>query len=351
MMSSATQQLTLRQPDDWHIHLRDGAMMRAVLPYTAAVFARAIIMPNLTPPITHKEMAAAYRQRITDALPAGMTFTPLMTLYLTDSADADDIEAGFRAGLYTAAKLYPAHATTNSAHGVTAIKHITKALEMMQHIGMPLLVHGEVTDGDVDVFDREKIFIDRVLVPLLKDFPSLKIVLEHITTRDAVMFIETHHHKHKLGATITPHHLLINRNAMFKGGMRPHYYCLPIVKREEHRQALVKAATSGAACFFLGTDSAPHKNSAKENACGCAGIFCAPQALELYAEVFESAQALDQLETFASINGPHFYGLPLNEKRITLVRADGEEAPAIMLEDGEMLNPFALGTKRRWRII
>lgn len=349
-MTKTPQKLILKRPDDWHVHLRDGDMLRLVLPYTARVFARAIVMPNLAPPITSVALAMAYRARIEKALPQGLTFTPLMTLYLTDAADPQDIRRGYKDGVYTAAKLYPAHATTNAAHGVTDIKNITKALEAMQELGMPLLLHGEVTDPAIDVFDREKVFIERVLQKLQHDFPALKIVLEHITTRQAVEFVETQAGRYSIAATITPHHLHINRNAMFRGGIRPHFYCLPVAKREEHRLALIRAATGGKACFFLGTDTAPHIASAKESACGCAGIFCAPQAMELYAEIFEDEGRLDMLEAFASLNGPRFYGLPENGENITLVREENEEAQPLIAWDQEKLVPFALNTKRRWRV-
>jgi dihydroorotase len=342
--------ITLRRPDDWHLHVRDGDMLKAVLPYTAKVFARAIIMPNLTPPVTSKDAAAAYRQRILDAVPAGVKFTPLMTLYLTDDVNVDDLRAGFKEGIYTAAKLYPAHATTNSAKGVTDIKNIAGALNAMQEIGMPLLVHGEVNDPEVDIFDREKVFLQRVLAPMLYDYAALKIVLEHITTTDSVQFVREHSRNHKLAATITPHHLYINRTSIFQGGLRPHYYCLPVAKRETHRQALVYAATSGEPCFFLGTDSAPHTARAKESACGCAGVFSAPNALQLYAEVFDNLQTLDRLEAFASLNGPRFYGLPVNEEKITLTREAVDEPAPIDLSGGEKLVPFMLGSKRSWNI-
>lgn len=350
-MTKQLQKLTIKRPDDWHTHLRDGEMLRLVLPYTARAFARAIVMPNLAPPITSVPQAMNYKARIMEALPAGMNFTPLMTLYLTDGADAHDIERGFKDGVYTAAKLYPAHATTNSAHGVTDIKNIKPALEMMQRLGMPLLLHGEVTDPDVDVFDREKVFIERILQPLLKDYPALKVVLEHITTKNAVDFVEGHAGKNKIAATITPHHLHINRNAMFQGGMRPHYYCLPVAKREVHRKALVKAATEAKPCFFLGTDTAPHRASAKESACGCAGVFCAPQALELYAEIFDAEGKLDRFESFASLNGPRFYGLPENEGTVTLSREENEETAPLSAPDNDRLVPFALNTKRTWRLL
>lgn len=341
-LSAIPMELTLRRPDDWHVHLRDGAMMQVVLPFTARNFARAIVMPNLTPPVTRKEQAAAYRARILAALPEGAHFTPLMTLYLTDAVDVEDLETGFAEGIYTAAKLYPAHATTNSAHGVTSVQKIRPALERMQRLGMPLLIHGEVTDATVDIFDREAVFIERVLQPLINDFPALKIVLEHITTKEAVDFVRAKQATQKLGATITPHHLHINRNALFQGGIRPHYYCLPVAKRELHRKALVHAATSGERPFFLGTDSAPHKKSAKESACGCAGVFCAPHALEHYATVFAAEKALDRFEAFASLNGPRFYGLPPNEERIALRVVEAAEPAAITLPDGDRLIPFAI---------
>lgn len=346
-----TDKLTIRRPDDWHLHVRDGAMMALVVPYTARVFGRAIIMPNLTPPITARDAASAYRSRIRAAVPEGINFTPLMTLYLTDQVNVKDLEAGHEEGIYTAAKLYPAHATTNSSHGVTNLKNIYKALEAMQRIGMPLLVHGEVTDPEVDIFDREKVFIDTVLVHLMKDFPELKIVLEHATTQDAVDFVRAQQGHCKIGATITPHHLHINRNAIFKGGIRPHFYCLPVAKRELHRKALMAAATSGEACFFLGTDSAPHPASAKESACGCAGIFSAMNALELYADIFASAGAIQHLEAFASLNGPLFYGLPANNEMITLVKGTGENVAPLPIENGESLVPFDTGTKTGWTIL
>jgi dihydroorotase len=343
-------EITLRRPDDWHLHLRDGAMLTTVLPYSSRVFARAIIMPNLTPPVTDKAAAAAYRERILAALPKGDRFTPLMTLYLTDGVDVADLKAGHAEGIYTAAKLYPAHATTNSAQGVTAIEKIYPALEAMQAIGMPLLVHGEVTDPNVDVFDREKIFIERTLAMLLQKFPSLKVVLEHVTTREAIDFVLAMQGRHKLAATITPHHLHINRNAIFKGGLRPHFYCLPVAKREEHRLAVVRAATSGASCFFLGTDSAPHAAKTKENACGCAGIFCAPYALEQYVQIFESQDALDRLEAFTSLNGPAFYGLPPNEEKVTLVRNGGRPSGMIPLQAEDHLIPFETEMKTAWTV-
>lgn len=314
--------LTIRKPDDWHLHLRDGAMLKAVLPFTAAHFARAIVMPNLVPPVVTRADAAAYRQRIMAALPAGYGFTPLMTLYLTEATDPDDVEAAFAAGEVAAVKLYPAGATTNSQSGVRDISKVYPVLERMAAIGMPLCVHGEVTDPSVDVFDREAVFIETVLDPLRQRFPELRIVMEHVTTKDGVDYVRGA--EANLAATITTHHLIINRNAIFTGGIRPHYYCLPVAKREVHRLALRQAATSGDRRFFLGTDSAPHVDALKESACGCAGIFTAPNTLSCLAHVFEEEGALEKLEAFASLNGPAFYGLPPNEARITLRR---QEAP------------------------
>ncbi len=343
-----TDTITIRRPDDWHVHLRDGAMLEAVAPFTARQFARAIIMPNLSPPVTSAASAAAYRDRIMAALPAGSDFTPLMTCYLTDDADADDIAAGHAAGIFTAAKLYPANATTNSAHGVTDVAHIMPVLERMQEIGMPLLVHGEVTDSDIDIFDREAVFIERILEKLIEALPNLKVVLEHITTEQAVRFVESC--GPNVAATITPHHLHINRNAMFAGGIRPHAYCLPVAKREVHRLALRKAATSGSPKYFLGTDSAPHEIHAKESACGCAGIFNAPFALESYAAVFDEEGALDRLEGFASEHGPNFYGLPLNEDKVTLARSSSV-IPGNLAAAGSQLVPFHAGADLNWRIL
>jgi dihydroorotase len=339
--------LTIRRPDDWHVHLRDGDMLAAVAPYTARQFARAIVMPNLMPPVVTAAAAAAYRTRILAALPAGTDFTPLMTCYLTDEADPDEIARGHRDGVFTAAKLYPAGATTNSANGVTGIGRISKALERMQAIGMPLLVHGEVTDPDVDIFDREAVFIDRILAPLTRDLPALKIVLEHVTTADAVAFVEDA--GPQVAATVTPHHLVINRNALFAGGLRPHAYCLPVAKRERHRLAVRRAATSGSPKFFLGTDSAPHGVEKKESACGCAGIFNAPFALEVYAQAFEEEGALDRFEGFASEHGPRFYGLPLNEERVTL-RREPVAVPDYLPADGTRLIPFRTGEMLGWRL-
>jgi dihydroorotase len=335
--------ITLRRPDDWHVHLRDGAMLRAVLPLTARVFARAIVMPNLSPPVTTVAAALAYRQRITTALPPGADFTPLMTAYLTDATAPDEIMRGFAEGVWVAAKLYPANATTNSAHGVTDIAKIGDVLARMADIGMPLLVHGEVTDPAVDVFDRESVFLDRVLAPLLTRLPALKIVLEHVTTRAAVKFVEAA--GPNLAATVTAHHLVINRNALFQGGLRPHLYCLPVAKREEDRLALRRAATSGNAKFFVGTDSAPHPIKDKECDCGCAGIFSAPNALEIYARVFEEENALDRFEAFASLNGPHFYGMKVNDSTITLKRGQQTVAQEIA-----SVRPFLAGQKLSWQI-
>jgi dihydroorotase len=337
----ASQTLTIRRPDDWHVHLRDAEMLDRVAPYTARQFARAIIMPNLVPPITTVEAATAYRDRIVAAVGAG--FRPLMTCYLTDDISPDELARGFEAGVWIAAKLYPAGATTNSASGVTDIRKIYPVLERMERIGMVLCVHGEVTDPAVDVFDREAVFIERVLEPATRDFPGLKIVFEHITTKDAAEFIQ---HGSTLAATVTPQHLMINRNAMFAGGLRPHAYCLPIAKREEHRLAVRKAATSGWPNVFLGTDSAPHTREAKESACGCAGIFNAPFALESYTQVFEEEGALDKFEAFASINGARFYGLPVNEGTITLERAE-----VAVPDEVEGLVPFHAGETLRWKLV
>jgi dihydroorotase len=347
------QTLTIPRPDDWHVHLRDGAMLRTVLPYTAKVFGRAIVMPNLKMPVTTTEKAHAYRDEIIAATPEGVKFTALMTIYLTDNTHADDIAKGFAKGVLTAAKLYPANATTNSEHGVSNIRAIHPVLERMQEIGMPLLVHGEVTDPDVDVFDRESVFIDRILRHVRKDFPALKIVFEHITTAEAAHYVADEGASGPLAATITPHHLAINRNAMFKGGIRPHYYCLPVAKREKHRLALVKAATSGAKMFFLGTDTAPHTKKAKESACGCAGIFCAPNALGVYAEVFDEVGCLQHLEAFASRNGAAFYGLPVHKETIVLEKSLSAEAEIkpILTGNGETIEVFATPTPVLWKVV
>lgn len=311
--------LVIRRPDDWHVHLRDGDMLNAVANHTARQFARAIVMPNLSPPVTTVAAAEAYRQRIVAAVDPALDFTPLMTCYLTDDIDPAEVSRGFQEGVFTACKLYPANATTNSSHGVTDAKNIYPVFAEMERIGMPLLIHGEVTDADIDIFDREAVFIERTLRDVVANFPALKVVFEHITTKDAVDFVMAG--PQTLAATITPHHLEFNRNAMFQGGIRPHYYCLPVAKREEHRLALRKAATSGSTKFFLGTDSAPHVVGAKESSCGCAGIYNAPHALESYLTVFEEENAVEHFEAFASENGPNFYGLPLNEQKIALKRS------------------------------
>ena len=338
----ALQSLTIRRPDDWHVHLRDGDMLRTVAPFTARRFARAIVMPNLDPPVTTVEAAAAYRDRIRAA--AGAGFEPLMTCYLTDETDPDELERGQRDGVWVAAKLYPAGATTNSARGVTDIRAIFPVLERMQAIGMVLCVHGEVTDADVDMFDREAVFIDRVLAPLTREFPALKVVLEHITTAEAADFVSEA--GPNLAATITPQHLMLNRNALFAGGLRPHAYCLPVIKREKHRLAVRRAATSGSPKFFLGTDSAPHPRHAKESACGCAGIFNAPFALEAYATVFEQEGALDRFEPFASEHGARFYGLPLNDGTVTLERRRADVPERV---EGADLVPFLASRTLDWR--
>ena len=342
-------QITLTRPDDWHLHLRDGAALAAVLPHTARHFARAIVMPNLKPPVTTVEAAAAYRRRILAALPAGLDFTPLMTLYLTDNTPPAEIRRAVDCGFIQAVKLYPAGATTHSDAGLTRIENAFAALAEMEALGLPLLVHGEVTDPAVDIFDREKAFIDRVLVPLRQRFPRLKLVLEHITTRDAVEFVRDG--SAPIAATLTAHHLRYNRNALFQGGLRPHWYCLPILKRESHRQALIEAATSGEARFFLGTDSAPHAQNAKESACGCAGCYTAPQAMALYAEIFEAAGALDRLEAFASRHGADFYGLPRNTGTLTLEKRPNTVPHTYPYADGEALVPLLAGETLAWTVI
>ena len=342
-----TDRVTIRRPDDWHVHLRDGDMLAAVAPLTATRFARAIVMPNLVPPVTTAAAARAYRERILAAVPAGVKFTPLMTLYLTDDTDPADVASGFRDGVFTAAKLYPAHATTNSAHGVTDLRRLGRVFETMARLGMPLLLHGEVTHPGVDIFDRETVFIDEVLDGLVHGHVGLKIVLEHITTSRAVDYVRAA--PAHVAATITPHHLVINRSDIFRGGVRPHLYCLPIAKREADRLALRAAAVSGAAKFFLGTDSAPHSVEAKECACGAAGVFCAATALEIYAQVFDEEGALDRLEAFASINGPRFYGLPLNEERITLARI-ATAAPAPLPVGATRIVGFPDGPLA-WRLV
>lgn len=344
---STVQRLVITRPDDWHLHLRDGAMLRDVLPDTASRFGRAIVMPNLAPPVVTTAQAQAYRERILAALPAGMRFEPLMTLYLTEGTVPAEIERARASGFVHGVKLYPANATTNSQAGVADLRRCGSVLEAMQRLGLPLLVHGEVTDPDVDVFDREAVFIERHLEPLVRDFPRLRIVLEHITTTVAAQFV--HAASDNIAATITAHHLLLNRNALFAGGLRPHHYCLPVLKREMHRQALVAAAISGSPKFFLGTDSAPHPKHAKESGCGCAGIYTAHAAIELYAEAFDRAGALDRLEGFSSFHGPDFYRLPRNSDTIALERI-AFQVPDIIEKGGDTLVPFRSGESIAWRI-
>ena len=342
--------LTLARPDDWHLHVRDGAMLAGVLPHTARQFGRAIIMPNLKPPVTTTAQAQAYRERILAAVPAGMTFEPLMTLYLTDNTPPDEIRRARESGFVHGVKLYPAGATTNSDAGVTDLAKCAKTLETMQETGMPLLVHGEATDPSIDLFDREKVFIDRVMTPLRRDFPGLKVVFEHITTKDAADYVrDADAAPGLIGATITAHHLLYNRNAIFVGGIRPHYYCLPVLKRETHRIALVEAATSGNPRFFLGTDSAPHARNAKEAACGCAGCYTALHALELYAEAFDNAGTLDKLEGFASFYGADFYGLPRSTETVTL-RRESWELPLEFLAGDTPVVPLRAGEQVGWKL-
>ncbi|MCB1552552.1 MAG: dihydroorotase [Xanthomonadales bacterium] len=342
-----TDTLTLTRPDDWHLHLRDGDALRAVLPDTARQFARAIIMPNLRPPVTTTDLAAAYRQRILDARPPGSGFEPLMTLYLTDNTAADEIRRAQDSGFVHAVKLYPAGATTNSDAGVTDLARCHGALEAMQDVGMPLCVHGEETDPSIDVFDREKAFIDRVMIPLRRDFPALRVIFEHITTRDAAHYVRDA--EGDVGATITAHHLLYNRNALFTGGIRPHWYCLPVLKREIHREALIAAATSGNPRYFLGTDSAPHARHTKEADCGCAGCYTALHAMELYATAFERADALDKLEGFASFFGADFYRLPRNTGTLTLRRETHAIPGSLPYAEGQQLVPLAAGESLAWR--
>jgi dihydroorotase len=339
--------LSLIRPDDWHVHLRDGPALADVVPATAAQFARAIVMPNLKPPITTVALARAYRDRIVGATPAGVDFAPLMTLYLTDRTTPAEIHTAKSSGIVFAVKYYPAGATTNSDAGVTAIGNVYRVLEEMQKVGLPLLLHGEATGDAIDVFDRERVFIETILAQIVRDFPGLRIVLEHVTTREAAQFVigaPPH-----VGATITPQHLLFSRNAIFAGGIRPHYYCLPILKRESHRQALVAAATSGDPKFFLGTDSAPHARHTKEHSCGCAGCYTAPAALEMYAEAFEAAGRLDRLEAFASFHGPDFYGLPRNRQTVTLVR-DEWAMPSDLPFGSERIVPLRAGETIRWKL-
>ena len=343
-----TDSLTIRRPDDWHLHFRDDQVMREVVPYTARQFARAIVMPNLSPPVTTTAMGAAYRDRILAAVPEGTDFTPLMTCYLTDTTDPDDLARGAADGVFTAAKLYPANATTNSAHGVSDVEKIYPVLERMEQEGVVLCVHGEVTTDDIDVFDREAVFIERHLRAIVSNFPKLKVVFEHITTSDAADFVLES--GENVAATITPQHLHINRNAMLVGGIQPHNYCLPVAKRESHRLALRKVATSGSPKFFLGTDSAPHLRSAKETSCGCAGIFNAPFALESYLTVFDEEDAIEHFEGFASLHGPAFYGLPVNEERVTLERAQVPVPEALPLA-GEEIVPWHGGQTLGWRFL
>ncbi|EKN4178116.1 dihydroorotase [Yersinia enterocolitica] len=346
-MTAQPQTLKIRRPDDWHIHLRDDEMLSTVLPYTSEVFARAIVMPNLTPPITTVTSAIAYRERILAAIPAGHKFTPLMTCYLTNTLDVNELTLGFEQGVFTAAKLYPANATTNSTHGVSDIPAIYPLFEQMQKIGMPLLIHGEVTDAAVDIFDREARFIDQILEPIRRQFPELKIVFEHITTKDAADYVLAGNRF--LGTTITPQHLMFNRNHMLVGGIRPHLFCLPILKRSTHQEALRQAVASGSERFFLGTDSAPHAKHRKESSCGCAGVFNAPSALPAYASVFEEMNALQHFEAFCSLNGPRFYGLPVNEDFVELVRVPFQQPEEISLGN-ESIIPFLAGQTINWSV-
>ena len=340
--------LTLRRPDDFHVHLRDAAQMRAVVGATAQVFGRAIVMPNLKPPITTTDAAAGYRKRIRDALPADSRFEPLMTLYLTDNTSADDLARAKASGFVHAVKYYPAGATTNSESGVTSLPRVNRALAAMERLGIVLSIHGEVTDADVDVFDRERVFVERHLAAIVRDHPGLRIVLEHITTREAAQFVADA--PPRVAATITPQHLLYSRNALFAGGLRPHLYCLPVLKRETHRQALVAAATSGNPKFFLGTDSAPHATDTKEHACGCAGCYSAPIAMPLYAEAFEDAGALDRLEGFASVHGAAFYDLPRNGGTITLARGTWP-VPETLAFGATSITPLRAGATLRWKVV
>ena len=349
MSDSATpRSITLTRPDDWHLHLRDGEVLRDVLPHTARQFARAIVMPNLKPPVTTVALAKAYYERILAVLPSGVKFEPLMTLYLTDKTSADEIKRAVDSGFVHGVKLYPAGATTNSDAGVTDLKHCMSTLEMMQEVGLPLLVHGEVTDGDIDLFDREAVFIEQILIPLRKQLPALKIVFEHITTYQAADYVRDA--DGPIAATITAHHLLYNRNAIFKGGVRPHYYCLPVLKREIHRQALLNAASSGNPRFFLGTDSAPHAKGLKEHACGCAGCYTALHAMELYAQAFEEIGALNKLEAFASFHGPDFYGLPRNQDHITIERSPWHIPEELPMAESTVV-PLDAGQLLQWKFV
>ncbi|UPK00992.1 dihydroorotase [Bradyrhizobium sp. 170] len=339
--------IRIRRPDDWHVHLRDGAMLRAILPFTAAQFARGIIMPNLVPPVTTAAAAAAYRSRILAARPVGNDFEPLMTCYLTDTTSPDEIQKGHSEGVWVAAKYYPAGATTNAHHGVTSISRIRPVLERMERIGMPLLIHGEATDPAVDIFDREALFLEQTLLPLLRDHQELKAVVEHVTPQEAVDVVRAH--GSRIAGTITPHHLVINRTSLFQGGLRPHLYCLPVAKREHHRLALRRAATSGDPCFFIGTDTAPHLSKAKEAACGCAGVFVGATALQTYAQVFDEEIALDRLEAFASLNGARFYGLPANTGTIELKRR-AAAAPLAVRVDSDEVMVFRGGESMPWSL-
>jgi dihydroorotase len=340
--------ITLTRPDDWHLHLRDGAVLKDVLPHTAKQFARAIVMPNLKPPVTTVALAKAYHERIMAALPSGLKFNPLMTLYLTDNTSPDEIKRAVESGFVHGIKLYPAGATTNSDAGVTDLKHCMATLEMMQTVGLPLLVHGEVTDGDIDLFDREAVFIEKILIPLRSQLPALKIVFEHITTSQAAEYVRDA--DGPIAATITAHHLLYNRNALFKGGVRPHYYCLPVLKRETHRQALLKAASSGSPRFFLGTDSAPHAKGLKEHACGCAGCYTALHAMELYAQAFEEVGALNKLEAFSSFYGADFYGLPRNQDKVTIERNPWQIPDSLPMADSTVV-PLDAGQQLQWKFV
>jgi len=343
-----TMELILTRPDDWHLHVRDSDVLAAVVPHSAQRFGRALIMPNLKPPVTTTNMARAYRERILAAVPQGAGFSPQMSLYLTDNMPAEEIDRAADSGIVIAAKLYPAGATTNSDSGVTDVRNIYPVLERMQARGVVLCVHGEVTAAEIDIFDREHVFIERVLAPLVRDFPELRVVFEHITTEAAVEFVRSH--ERNVGATITPHHLLLNRNAIFVGGIRPHHYCLPVLKRERHRRSLVEAATSGDRRFFLGTDSAPHARGDKESACGCAGCYVAHAGIELYAEVFEAEGALDRLEGFASLNGAAFYGLPPNADTIKLVRESWSVPETYPFVGSDVLVPLRAGEQLAWRL-
>ncbi|MEK9683807.1 MAG: dihydroorotase [Rhodospirillaceae bacterium] len=345
-----TDTITIIKPDDWHLHLRDGDVLETVLPFTISQFARAIVMPNLLPPVVSSRDAAAYRERILRAIPPGKKFSPLMTAYLTDNTDPDDLFQGWKQKIISAVKMYPANATTNSAYGVTDWRRTVKVLALMEKEQIPLLIHGEVTNPDIDIFDRERVFIDTILVAIINDFPGLKVVLEHVTTSEGVDFVAES--SAKVAATITPHHLVINRNDIFRGGIRPHLYCLPIAKREVHRLALRAAAVSGNPSFFLGTDSAPHAVASKETACGCAGIFNAPGALEIYTQVFEEENALHRLEAFASCNGPNFYNLPVNKEKIVIKKTQSKSpGPVVVGSSGEEILPFLSGETLVWKVI